>query len=85
MKSAAAFFNFYDENNYYVVDEYQKKQILKLKYFEDQFSYVINLADNLERFLEYKKHKIKTTQYYVVKINFANYKIKFVEIEEFLK
>jgi len=72
-------------NDYYIVDEYQKKQILKLKYFEEQFDYIINLADSLDRFLEYKKHKIKTTQYYVVKINLKKYEIEFVKIEEFLK
>ena len=82
MKSAAALFK---NDKYYVVDEYQKNKILKLKYFEEQFNYITNLADTLERFLEYKKHKIKTTQYYVVKINLKKYKIEFIEIEEFLK
>ena len=72
-------------NDYYIVDEYQKKQILKLKYFEEQFDYIINLADNLERFLKYKKHKIKTTQYYVIEIDFKKYEIRFIRIEEFLK
>ena len=69
----------------YVVDEYQKNKIEKLKYIEDKILYIINLADELKRFLEFKKHKIKNTKYYVVKINFKNYKIDFIDIKEFLE
>lgn len=73
------------KNELYVVDEYQKTKIKELKYVEDKIFYITTLADKLDRFLQFKKYKIQKTKYYVVKINFRNYEIKFIDIKEFLE